>query len=172
MTLDQALDGSAAPRKLLEQLSLIDVDYLDLQGRGQTGQLVVASDLASEVSEIFRQLFVMAFPIEHIEPIVAYHWDDLWAMEANLTSAYNYRTIMGTTKLSQHAYGRAIDINTRLNPYYVGDQILPAGAVYQPGRPGVIVAGDQVTELFKSYGWRWLGGDKIPDYQHFQKALL
>ena len=41
-------------------------------------------------------------------------------MEDNNTSAFNCRGIPGTNQWSQHAYGRAIDLNPRLNPYIDG----------------------------------------------------
>ena len=39
------------------------------------------------------------------------------SMEANNTSAFNYREVIGGGRLSNHAYGRAIDSYTFLNPY-------------------------------------------------------
>ena len=49
-------------------------------------------------------------------------------MEANNTSAFNYREITGGGRLSNHAYGRAIDINILLNPYIRNGIVLPHGA--------------------------------------------
>jgi hypothetical protein len=37
-------------------------------------------------------------------------------MEDNNTSAFNCRDIPGTNEPTQHAYGRAIDLNPLLNP--------------------------------------------------------
>lgn len=37
--------------------------------------------------------------------------NDNKSMSANNTSAFNYRVISGTKKLSNHSYGLAIDIN-------------------------------------------------------------
>ena len=43
--------------------------------------------------------------------------DDELSMEDNNTSAFNCREIPGTGPWSQHAFGRAIDLNPLLNPY-------------------------------------------------------
>ena len=62
---------------------------------------------------------------------------------------------------SEHAYGRAIDINPFHNPYERGDVVLPelASAYLDRGnvRPGMIVAGDAVTQAFAAIGWGWGG---------------
>ena len=49
------------------------------------------------------------------------------SMSADNTSAFNFRVIAGTTLLSQHALGRAIDINPVENPWRRPDRIVPAG---------------------------------------------
>jgi hypothetical protein len=70
-----------------------------------------------EVITIFEQLYRLGFPIEKIR--TADHYpaaDDELSMEDNNTSAFNCRGIPGTNQWSQHAYGRAIDLNPLLNP--------------------------------------------------------
>ena len=98
-------------------------------------------------------------------------------MAANNTSAFNYRQISGSSgKLSLHAYGVAVDINPRQNPYVRGKTVLPAaGSEFLDRRrlqPGMIQAGDVVYQAFVKRGWRW-GGDwtSLKDYQHFEKPL-
>ncbi|MDN8991441.1 M15 family metallopeptidase, partial [Staphylococcus aureus] len=80
--------------------------------------------------------------------------DDDRSMAANNTSAYNCRTVAGSSTLSDHAYGRAIDINPVQNPYVLSSGILPpsgrayAGVDRSPGTDaarGVIVAGGVVV---------------------------
>ncbi len=43
-------------------------------------------------------------------------------MAADNTSAYNYRPLTGELKLFPHAYGRAVDINPKYNPYFEKNQ--------------------------------------------------
>ncbi|NTW42209.1 MAG: M15 family metallopeptidase, partial [Cellulomonadaceae bacterium] len=92
-------------------------------------------------------------------------------MEADNTSAFNCRAITGGTAWSEHAYGRAIDLNPVENPYVVGDHVAPeAGRAYvdRPELPGVIHDGDVVVTAFAAAGWTWGGTWSSPvDYQHF-----
>ena len=53
MDFAQAVDGTTAPREILESLCLIDLRYLGFDGRPHTGQLVVHRELAAEIREIF-----------------------------------------------------------------------------------------------------------------------
>lgn len=126
-------------------------------------------EVAKEVQEIFEKLLEVRFPIEQIIPVVAYGWDDDVSMAANNTSAFNYRFIFGTTRLSNHSYGRAIDINPVQNPYTQHNGIVvPHDARYDLAQPGTITT--EIASLFTSYGWQW-GGDweKQKDWQHFEK---
>lgn len=172
MTLIEALEGSPAPREILAVQTLLDVTYLDFNGQTQLGQLVVHRDLESEVRDIFREILLARFPIHSMIPVVAFAWSDDASMEANNSSAFNYRLKVGKNTLSAHAMGRAIDINPRQNPYIRGDLTLPPGAVYDPGAPGTLLAEDATVRAFESRGWMW-GGRwiKLRDYHHFEKPL-
>ncbi|MDH3707037.1 MAG: M15 family metallopeptidase, partial [Acidimicrobiia bacterium] len=90
----------------------------------------------------------------------------------NNTSAYNCRTVAGTSTWSQHAYGRAVDINPLVNPWVQGNVVdPPEGAPYvirDPAVAGLIVPGDVVTGAFAAIGWGWGGTwTSTKDYQHF-----
>ena len=89
-------------------------------------------------------------------------------MLANNTSAFNYRTIAGTTRLSNHATGRAIDINPMLNPFMRDAYVAPSGATYDTKISGTVT--EKIAEIFKSRGWSW-GGDWTDrkDWQHFER---
>ena len=56
----------------------------------------------------------------------AYGSDDGRSMAANNTSAYNCRRTTGGTGWSEHAYGRALDLNPVQNPYVRRTTVLPA----------------------------------------------
>jgi len=66
---------------------------------------------------------------------------------------FNFRPIRGSTHLSNHAYGCAIDIDPDHNPL---------GATHGRMPPDVVA-------LFKAEGWRW-GGDYHgrKDWMHFE----
>lgn len=169
MTLEEALARKEIPNEIKNNLVLTDIPYFSFDREIRNGQLVVHKEVADEVREIFKKLLEKQFPIQQIVPIVAYNWNDSVSMSANNTSAFNYRFIHGTNRLSYHSYGRAIDINPAINPYIQNDGIIvPLGVHYDPTRPGTITA--EVASLFKSRGWEWGGDWKTEkDWQHFQK---
>ncbi len=170
MSLDEALAGKEIPDKIRETLVLVSVPYLSFEKEIREGQLVVHAEVAAEVQQLFMRLLEIRFQIEQVIPIVAYGWDDAVSMAANNTSAFNYRLIHGTNRLSNHSYGLALDINPALNPYTQYDgEVVPPGARYDVGRPGTIT--EEIAALFKSRGWQW-GGDWLrKDWQHFQKPM-
>ena len=91
-------------------------------------------------------------------------------MQANNCSAFNYRSMIHKTKLSYHALGLAVDINPMNNPFIKKIKILPNGAIYTPGMPGVLTSEHPVVKLFEDHGWIWGGHfTEIKDYHHFQK---
>jgi hypothetical protein len=91
-------------------------------------------------------------------------------MEANNTSSFNYREVTGGGRLSNHAYGRAVDINTFFNPYVKGSIVLPRGATYDPKVAGTFTAESRLVREFLRLGWAWGGNWTSPrDYQHFEK---
>lgn len=181
MTYEEAvLDGlrDDCPPEVLKQQALLEVFYWSFDGKIHKGQMVVDRSLVSEVEQVFATAFQAKFPISRVVPVSRYGWDDDASMNDDNTSAFNYRTIFGTDIMSRHARGRAIDINPLLNPHYRGDgTIVPKGAVYQAGEPGVLVEGDLVVAAFTNAGWIWGGkaseGWDISvfghDYQHFEK---
>jgi hypothetical protein len=159
----------------LERLSYLTVDHWGFDHRVHRGELIVDTEIATEVLEIFRELFGARFPIEKMHLIDVYGGSDDESMADNNTSAFNCRWVTGHRGVfSQHSYGRAIDINPRINPYVSNKSVKPAAGQQYVDRtqtvPGIILAGDVVVTAFKSRGWIWGGGWKsIKDYQHFEK---
>lgn len=107
-----------------------------------------------------------------------YDADDEASMAANNSSAFNFRYVSGTTRLSKHAKGLAVDVNPRYNPYVRRrngkTKVGPAGSEKYADRTQKfdykIEKDDLCCRLFKQYGFRW-GGDwkNSKDYQHFEK---
>ena len=169
MTLAEALAGKEIPEEIRGNLALTDVPYLSFGGIEKIGQLVVHEILVEDVKYLFNALLERQFPIEKIVPIVAYDWDDDASMADNNTSAFNYRKIYRADRLSNHSYGRAIDINPLLNPYEGRDgSVVPPGATYDTNVPGTVT--EDIAAIFKLRGWAW-GGDwtSVKDWQHFEK---
>lgn len=169
--LDAALSGLDFPEHIRTTLALVTVSHVTFEGEERAGQLIVHRDLASEVADIFAELRALGFPIEKIIPIAAYGWNDEASMTDNNSSAFNYRRIYGTDDLSNHSFGRAVDVNPIQNPYIARDgSCHPPLAVHDLGAPGTFFEGSSATQAFLSRGWEW--GGRWPDrkdWQHFQK---
>ena len=155
----------------LEDLRYVTVTYLDFAGLARTGELVVHADVADQVVDVFAALFAARYPIRGMRLVDDFGADDTASMDADNTSAFNCRAITGGTEWSEHAYGRAIDLNPVENPYVVGSHVAPLeGRAYldRPDAPGVIHADDAVVRAFADAGWQWGGYWSSPlDYQHF-----
>jgi hypothetical protein len=159
----------------LQDLSEVKLTYFGFDHKAHQGVLIVNKKLANEVIEIFKEIYEHRFPIQQMELMDVFKGSDHAAMNANNTSAFNCRFVMGKKNFfSQHSYGRAIDINTLINPWVKGKTILPAAGEKFIDRtkpyPGKIIKNDFVYKAFKKHGWSW-GGDwkSLQDYQHFQK---
>ena len=98
------------------RLDTLTVKHIDFQGRTQEGVVICNHIIADDLRAIFEQLYKEKYPIERIRPISEYGDDDERSMRANNTSCYCYRVVEGSTKLSKHARGMAIDINPLYNP--------------------------------------------------------
>lgn len=173
MTLEEALQGTNAPQNIIDDLVLINVQYYGFDGKLHQGQLVMHKTLEKDIVEIFEMIKEKKFPIKKCVPIVKYNWSDNASMEDNNTSGFNYRFIAGTKRLSNHSYGRAIDINPFQNPAVYGDgSISPKGAKYDKDALGTLTNNHFIVKEFKKRGWNW-GGDwkSLKDYQHFDKRF-
>ncbi len=169
MTLDEALKGSAAPPEILSNQILLDVPFVNFDGEKQTGQIVVARDVAADVAAIFAEIY--GFPIAQMTPLVQFGWSDDASMEANNCSGFNYRRKVGKGELSAHALGRAVDINPLLNPYIHGEVTLPPGAIYAESVRGTLLADGIVVRAFEKRSWEWGGRwTSLLDYHHFEKS--
>ena len=139
-------------------------DHVSFEGTGQ-GELVVAAALASRTVALLARLWQLGFPIRQAHLVDDHGASDEASMAADNTSAFNFRVIAGTNLLSQHALGRAIDINPVENPWRKPDRIVPdAGRAFADRseiRPGMIVRPGPIAALFDEHGWEWGG-----DWQH------
>ncbi len=156
----------------LSDLRLIALTYRGFDGRAHTGLLVANRDAASAIVGVFRKLYAARFPIRRMQLVDAYGGDDYRSIEADNTSAFNCRAATGSTHWSQHAYGRAIDVNPIENPYVSGGASSHrASTPYldrSRPRPGMAFGGGVLVEAFRSAGWGWGGSwNAIKDYQHF-----
>ena len=146
----------------------VEINHIGFDGKTHRGDLIVHEDLAAEVIAIFEELRQLRYPIEKIRTVDTYPAaDDELSMEDNNTSAFNGREIPGTGRWSQHAFGRAIDINPLLNPYIDRTGAFePRNAAPYLDRnridPGLLHAGDPAVRVFTDRGWRWGGYWRTP----------
>lgn len=168
--------GCEVPRSDLRYLEL---SYVDFEGHEHLGQMVCNSHIADDLLYIFRRLYEARYPIASMRLIDDYGADDARSMAANNTSCFCYRRVAGSTALSKHSRGMAVDVNPLYNPcVYVrsGRVLPPEGRTYAHGRdrrkdiPGKIDVTDLCYRLFVSRGFRWGGAWRsLKDYQHFEK---
>lgn len=152
--------------------------HYDFDGEVKVGELIVNKELAKEVTEIFYELYKAKYPLTSVKLVDDFGepGDDNASMEANNTSAFNYRDTGGNGVLSMHAFGAAVDVNPLVNPYIHDGKVSPANGDIYVNRsrefPGKIDKNDLCYKLFTQHGWTWGGSWKTtPDYQHFAKEV-
>lgn len=156
-----------------DALRAVTVRHFDFDGTERDGTLIVHADVAETIAQAFAQLYDARFPIRSIIPVAEFAGSDDASMDADNTSAFNCRAAVadGPTQWSQHAYGMAIDINPRENPYLFQDRAWPLdGAAYADRsdvRDGMATAEGVLVAVFAQLGWGWGGAWGAPDFQHF-----
>lgn len=171
------------PNVGLGDLRYVKLLHYNFNHELQVGELIVAADLQSDYIGIFTELFVAEYEIQSM-----YLPDNYWtgdptttdsaSIDVNNTSCFMYRPATGSSKLSKHSYGRAIDINPQQNPYVSYTSGSPVWSHENAndyidrttGLPHVITEQDICYQIFTKYGFTWGGSwTNIKDYQHFQK---
>ena len=159
----------------LDDLRLVRASHWGFDGRVHAGRIVVHRDVARDVLTVLRRLYAARFPIRRMVPVDAYGGSDFRSIEADNTSAFNCRYVDGTTRWSNHAYGRAIDVNPIENPYVSsGSTAHRASRPYvdrTKRRPGMAYEGGALVRAFDRIGWGWGGRwTSVTDYQHFSET--
>ena len=166
------------PNVSLDDLRYLSLLYVDFNGDTQKGEMICNKAIAQDLLEIFYELYNNGYQIESIKLIDEFGGDDTESMLANNTSCFNYRVVEGSTKLSNHAYGLAVDINPFYNPYVTFKdgvtKISPVGSEAYADRaaafPYKIDENDLAYKLFKEHGFKWGGNwNSSKDYRHFEK---
>ena len=166
-----------------DELRYLKLLHYNFDHEIQVGELIVNAELDSEFLEIFLELFTKEYEIQSVY-LVDMYWagdpiaTDYASIDENNTSAFNYRTISPGGSLSRHAFGKAIDINPRQNPYVTYYNGIPhwedvnadAYIDRSSGLDHLIDHDDDCYQAFIQRGYTW-GGDwsLTLDYQHFEK---
>ncbi|BED91801.1 MAG: M15 family metallopeptidase [Candidatus Improbicoccus pseudotrichonymphae] len=143
-------------------LKIVKFKRFGYDGETHYGEIVVNAEIAEEVLEILSELYEAKYYIDTI-------------------SCFEFRNIADTDVLSQHAFGKAIDINDFQNPCFIIDEktgkvikTIPANLERYSdrnlGEVGIIKPHDACYDAFKKRDWEWGGEWTHPiDYMHFQK---
>lgn len=179
----KAKPGSGCPESILGEQVLVPVRFFNFQGEEGSGQIVVNKAVKGDIIRVFDLIYKIRFPLGKVVPIAHpdYAWDDEKSCNDNNSSAFNYRKIAMTDRLSNHSFGLAIDLNPIQNQYMKYDKDLnvifkvPEYQEYDINMPGTLYKEHPVVMLLNNLGWTW-GGDWTKesgriDYQHFEKTL-
>lgn len=174
-------EDAQPPEITVDELRYVHILHYDFDGNPEEGELICNEAIAQDLVEIFYELYRNEYQLERVLLIDEYNGDDTASMEDNNTSCFNYRLVEGTSSLSKHALGLAIDVNPFYNPYitYNGDgseNVYPEAAVIYADRsagfPYKIDEDDLCYKLFIQHGFIWGGNwNGSKDYQHFQKTI-
>jgi hypothetical protein len=163
----------------LSQLRLLTVTHWGFDARAHNGQLVVNQDVAAPLASVFRRLYELRFPIRHMRIDDMYGPSGSRPADGDVSGSFECREAVpspcvggtGSGSWSNHAYGHAIDLNPRENPYVgCGRTRDGRGARFLDRsrlRKGMVTPA--VVRAFRSIGWGW-GGDwtgRTKDYMHF-----
>jgi len=157
----------------LDRLRFIRMNHWGFDHEVHDGVMIVNMTAVSAVRTAFGRLFAKRFPIRKMRLVEDYGADDFASIEADNTSSFNCRRATGSTRWSEHAYGRAIDINPIENPYVYanGTTVHRASRTYLDRsrlRPGMALARRTLVNAFDAVGWRWGGRwSPVKDLQHF-----
>ncbi|HEY5584695.1 MAG TPA: M15 family metallopeptidase [Ruminiclostridium sp.] len=157
----------------LSDLRFLRLTYWSFNETSQKGEIIVNKLVANAVLDIFKELYDKHYLIAKVNLMDNYLGNDSLSMSDNNSSAFNYRVISGSTKISNHGYGLAIDINPMQNPYVDNDFISPEEGITfldrSISKKGMIVKNDDCYNAFVSRGWVWGGNwNTKKDYQHFE----
>lgn len=184
-TFERMRRGGSFPKECTvprENLRYLRVLHYNFDGEVQTGELICNKTVADDFLNIFRELYVAKYQIARMVLIDDYGANDEASMSANNTSAFCFRKVNGSARLSKHAQGLAIDINPLQNPcvkYSKNGTVLKVEPNTHEARKHIkrsaksahlILKGDLCHSLFVKHGFRWGGSWRSKkDYQHFEK---
>jgi hypothetical protein len=164
----------------LSDLRLLTVAHYDFNRHTRNGQLVVNKAAVRPLSRVFRRLYAIRFPVRHMR--LSDFYGPVSGRPNDVTASFECRQAVpspctggtGTGTWSMHAYGLAVDLNPRENPY-VGcgqsrDRTAQSYRDRSRKRRGMI--GGRTVRAFGAAGWGWGGAwsGNTKDYMHFSST--
>jgi hypothetical protein len=162
----------------LPQLRVVTYRYYGFDHRYHVGQIVVNEKVAHPVAKVFAKLRRMKFPIRDGK-FASIYGPHPWK-SGDVTASFECRdaapspcsSSSSTHHWSMHAYGEAVDLDPRENPY-VGcgmtrDKTALSYLKRSNVRPGMVTPAIY-RHTFGSIGWGWGGSwyGSTKDYMHF-----
>ena len=160
------------------QLRILTTRYYGFDHRKHLGQIVVNEAVAPSLAKVFRKLYARRFPIREMS------FNSMYGPHPNkngdVTASFECRDAVpspcsGNAKgkhWSMHAYGEAVDLDPRENPY-VGcgmtrDKTARSYMKRRHVRPGMVTRAIY-RKTFGAVGWGWGGlwSGSTKDYMHF-----
>jgi hypothetical protein len=161
----------------MSQLRVLSYRYYGFDRTTHIGQIVVNEKVAQPLATVFGKLYRMRFPIRDgafastYGPHPDQSGDVTASFECRDAAASPCSSSSTTHHWSMHAYGEAVDLDPRENPY-VGcgmtrDKTALSYMKRSWHRPGMVTPA--VRRAFASIGWGWGGSwfGSTKDYMHF-----
>ena len=160
------------------QLRVLSYQYYGFDKQTHIGQIVVNMKVAQPLSTVFAKLYRMRFPIRD-GAFSSVYGPHPWK-SGDVTASFECRNAgsspcnkgsVTTHSWSMHAYGEAVDLDPRENPYVGCGMTRDKTAVSYMKRswvrPGMVTPA--VLHAFQSIGWGWGGlwAGSTKDYMHF-----
>jgi hypothetical protein len=160
----------------MSELRVLTYRYYGFDHGAHLGQIVVNMSVAHPLADVFAKLYRLRFPIRDGAFASTYgpHPDQ----SGDVTASFECRNAAAspcsggrTHHWSMHAFGEAVDLDPRENPY-VGcgmtrDKTAISYMKRSRHRPGMVTPA--VRSAFASIGWGWGGSwfGSTKDYMHF-----
>ena len=161
----------------MSELRVVSYRYFGFDKQTHIGQIVVNHKVAPGIAKVFQKLYRMRFPIRDgaFSSVYGPHpWksgDVTASFECRNAGASPCSSSTTTHHWSNHAFGEAVDLDPRENPY-VGcgmtrDKTARSYMNRSWHRPGMVTSA--VRRAFASIGWGWGGSwvGSTKDYMHF-----
>jgi hypothetical protein len=159
------------------ELRVLTTRYYGFDHRTHVGQIVVNGAVAAPLVKVFRKLYAMRFPIRTMSFAAMYGPHS--HPNGDVTASFECRQAAAspctggrTGTWSMHAYGEAVDLDPRENPY-VGcgmtrDKTAVSYMKRSDVRPGMVTR-SIYRRTFAQVGWGWGGlwSGSTKDYMHF-----
>lgn len=144
-------DGIPTTREGIQKyLATVQVPITKKNGTKTTTSVTVHKDIVEELRGVLQKAQDSGFKVYEIQ-------------------GFSWRKVSGSTTMSQHSLGLAVDINVKENYCVYPNGRVDAGSYWKPGEDEFSIPRNGVlVRAFKSIGWGW-GGDwsSKKDYMHF-----